>query len=79
MGLQFALTRYGVWPFDPDCGPGQTQPQLVASDIEKKVSSQEDAERASHVTEKDSRNPFAWLSLSSWFLTFILSLLAIAG
>lgn len=38
-GCAASLTRCGVWPFGPDCGP-ELLPQLVASDLEKKVSSQ---------------------------------------
>lgn len=36
-GCAASLTRCGVWPFGPDCGP-ELLPQLVASDLEKKVS-----------------------------------------
>lgn len=42
-GLVASLTRCGVWPFGPDCGPELLPlplPQLAASDLEKKVSSQ---------------------------------------
>lgn len=49
-GCAASLTRCGVWPFGPDCGP-ELLPQLVASDLEKKRSAanQPGTGQASHV------------------------------
>lgn len=63
-GCAASLTRCGVWPFGPDCGP-ELLPQLVASDLEKKRSAanQPGTGQASHV------QPFALGFPPSLFLS----------
>lgn len=61
-GCAASLTRCGVWPFGPDCGP-ELLPQLVASDLEKKGQQPTSQARAKlHMC-----NPLPWASPPLFF------------